>query len=89
MPTVDLGINSDSIKYEVALEILGQELQPFLEAIRLEQEKEKPSHAFTHYCEMRKSALRELQDNLRTADRDTIERILDPENGFFRWRKIP
>lgn len=87
MPTVDLGINSDSIKYEVALEILGQELQPFLEAIRLEMEKAEPSQAFIHFCEMRMAALRELQDNLRTTDVDTIERVLEKSNPLFRWQE--
>ena len=80
MPTIDLGINGDSMKYEVALEILGQERQPFMETIRLEKAKAEPSAAFVRYCEMRLSALDELQDSLRSTDRDTVEQILDPEN---------
>lgn len=87
MPTIDLGINSASIKYEVALEILGQERQPFMETIRLEKAKAEPSAAFIRYCEMRLSALDELQESLRTTDLDTVERILDPENRLFRWVK--
>lgn len=30
---LDLGINSSSISYEVALEVLGQSRQPFMQAI--------------------------------------------------------
>ncbi|UIX82633.1 hypothetical protein [Xylella fastidiosa] len=30
---LDLGINSGSISYEVALEVLGQSRQPFMQAI--------------------------------------------------------
>lgn len=84
MPAVNLGINSESIQYEVALEILGQERQPFVAAINLEKAKAKPSAAFLRYCEMRLLALDELQGNLRTTDRDTIEQILDQKNELFR-----
>ena len=87
MATIDLGINSDSIKYEVALEILGQELQPFMEAIRQEKGKAEPSQAFIRYCEMRIAALGELQDTLRTTDLDTIEGILEKNNPLFRWQR--
>lgn len=90
MSAVNLGINSDGIQYEVALEILGQERQPLMAAIRLEKAKAEPSAAFVHYCEMRLSALDELQDSLRSTDRDTIGQILDPENGLIRtFRKSP
>ena len=87
MATIDLGINSGSIKYEVALEILGQELQPFMEAIRQEKGKAEPSQAFIRYCEMRMAALGELQDNLRTTDLGTIEGILEKNNPLFRWQR--
>jgi len=84
MSAVNLGINSDGIQYEVALEILGQERQPLMAAIRLEKEKTQPSTAFVRYCEMRLAALDELQEGLRSTDRDTVEQILDPENRLFR-----
>ena len=84
MAKIDLGINSDSIKYEVALEILGQELQPFMDAIRQEKGKAEPSQAFIRYCEMRMAALWELQDSLRTTDLDMIEKILEIGNPLFR-----
>jgi hypothetical protein len=53
-------------------------------AIRLEKEKAEPSVAFVRYCEMRLAALDELQEGLRSTDRDTVEQILDPENRLFR-----
>ena len=84
MKPINLGINSDSIKYEVALEILGQELQPFMRAIREEKEKTIPSRALITYCEMRMAALSEMQDLLRVEDRYTLERVLDAEDCLFR-----
>lgn len=87
MKPVNLGINNDSIQYEAALEVLGQELQPFICAIGDERKKASPSQAFIKYCEMRKAAISELQDVLRVEDRDTIERILDPENELFRMAR--
>ena len=81
---IDLGINSDSIKYEVALEILGQERAPLMEAIRQEKAKTAPCVALIQFYEMRMSALAELQDALRTSDLDAIEQILDTGNRLIR-----
>lgn len=92
MIDIDLGINDASIKYEVALGALGGDLQPFLEAIRLEKEKAKPSAAAITYFEMRMRAIDELQQELRPADLDTINQILDPNNRLFRlgkWVRYP
>ena len=82
----NLGINSDGIHHEVALKILGQELQPFVSIIHKEQAKALPSAALIQYCERRIAAIVELQGALQVEDRSTIERILDPEDGLFRWR---
>ena len=84
MTATNLGINSDSIQYEVALEILGQERQPLMTAIRLEREKSEPSEAFLNYCRARLTAIDDLQSDLRSTDRDTIHQILDPQNKLFR-----
>lgn len=65
------------IRYEVALEILGQGRQPFLNAIEEERKKASPSTAFIQYCKNRLSAITELQEALRASDTDTIDRILD------------
>lgn len=92
MIDIDLGINSDSIKYEVALEVLGQDLQPFMQAIRLEKEKAKPSAAAITYFEIRIRAIDELQQELRPSDLDTINQILDSNNRLFRlgkWVRYP
>ena len=80
MALADLGINNDSINYEVALEVLGQKLQPFIRAIAEEKEKPNPSVELIAYCKARKHALSMLQDDLRLDDKDTIEAIIDKEN---------
>jgi hypothetical protein len=77
---IDLGINTDSIKYEVALELLGQSRQPFMAAIRMEKERQTPSQALITYCEARLLAIDELQDDLEPSDMATIEQILDKDN---------
>jgi hypothetical protein len=82
--TVDLGINDAAIKYEVALEILGQERQPFMGAIRAERAKPAPSASMIRYCEMRLAALDELQGSLRAEDAETVTQILDKKNRLFR-----
>ncbi|MCD8459803.1 antitoxin (plasmid) [Xylella taiwanensis] len=73
---LDLGINSGSISYEVALEVLGQRRQPFMQAIYEEKQKPVPSQAFIRYCENRLAALDELQETLQPTDLTTIERII-------------
>jgi hypothetical protein len=78
MPAIDLGVNSDSINYEVALEVLGQSRQPFMAAIREEQAKVTPSQPFIRYCEARLRAIDDLQDELEPSDHDTVDRILLP-----------
>ena len=72
---VDFGINSDSIHFEVALDLLGDGTRPFRCAIEEEEAKEKPSAAFIKYCKKRIEALNELQDELMPSDMDTVKRI--------------
>lgn len=84
MGSLDLGVNSDAIKYEVALEILGQERQPFMAALRAEREKASPSEPMIRYYEQRLAALDELQDTLRVEDTDSVNQICDPKNGLIR-----
>lgn len=81
---LNLGLNDESINYEVAKEILGQSLQPFMTAITEEKKKENPSLAFIAYCEARIDAIDDLQDDLRLVDTDTINRILSKEDPVFR-----
>jgi hypothetical protein len=84
--SVNLGVNSASISYEVALEVLGQSRQPFMTAIREESAKVSPSTPFIRYCEARLNAIDDLQDELVPTDHDTIERILarDGQPNFFK-----
>lgn len=79
---LDLGINSDSIAFEVALEALGQSLQPFMQAIALERAKPTPSAAFIRYCEARLAAIDALQEDLHPTDMDTVRRILGRDPLF-------
>ena len=81
---LDLGINSSSISYEVALEVLGQSRQPFMQAIHEEKQKAEPSQVFIRYCESRLAALDELQDTLQPTDQATIERILTKGEPAFK-----
>lgn len=81
---LNFGLNDAGINYEVALEVLGQSLQPFMQAIYEEKQKPTPSQAFIRYCEDRMAALSELQSELHPCDLDTIKRILSKEVRIFR-----
>jgi hypothetical protein len=78
----DLGINSDSIAYEIALEALGQSRQPFMQAIARERAEPASSAAFIRYCEARLAAIDSLQDELAPTDRATVHRILGRDPVF-------
>ena len=78
-----LGINSESIDYEVAQENLGQRLQPFIMALQHEREKAQPSAALIAYCEAQMAAISDLQEDLRVSDHETIARILNPQDSVF------
>jgi len=83
---LDLGINTESISYEVALEVLGQSRQPFMQVIHDERRTADPSQALFRFCEARLSEIDELQENLQPSDRVTIERILSEDDPVFRVR---
>ena len=72
------------VRYEVALEVLGQGRQPIMSALEDERKKAAPSSAFVRYCEMRLDAIDELQDSLMPADTATIERILTKGEPAFK-----
>ncbi|MDR1051687.1 MAG: antitoxin [Deltaproteobacteria bacterium] len=82
MSLPNLGINSESIQFEVALEKLGQSKQLFIQEIGKEKEKPVPSLAYIQYCESRKSIIDDLQDTLDPNDRDTILKILEDSPAF-------
>jgi predicted RNase H-like HicB family nuclease len=73
-----------SINYEVALDVLGQDLLSLREAIRLENEKPKPSLVAITFLKSRIGATDELQNSLQLKDTDTINQILDYNNRLFR-----
>lgn len=79
---LDLGINSDSIAFEVALEALGQSRLPFMQAIAEERAKPAPSAAFIRYCEARLAAIDALQAELHPTDLATVRRILNRDPLF-------
>jgi hypothetical protein len=74
---LDLGINSDSINYEVALEKLGQSRQPWMTEIRLERAKAMPSQVYIDYCTAQLAALDQLQGDLEPRDLEVVTKILD------------
>lgn len=78
----DIGINSDGIHFEVALELLGQGRQPFMQALKEERTKAAPSQPLIRYYEMRLAALDELQDSITPKDMDAVQRIFDKQAAF-------
>lgn len=74
---VNLGINSPSIAYEVAIELLGQRRQPLMAAVDHENAQTAPSAALVRYYRARLAALDALQDELQPNDQAAIERIVD------------
>lgn len=76
-------INDESINYEVALEILGQEQQILLSAISKEKERETPSKEIIEYLESRFDAVHKLQVCL-PYDSHLILQILDRNNHIYR-----
>ena len=78
----DIGANSDGIHFEVALELLGKGLQPFMQAIHEENTKAAPSPLLIRYYEMRLAALDELQDGLSPKGMDAVRRIFDKQAAF-------
>lgn len=89
---LNFGINNPGIAYEVALEVLGQRMQPFIMAIIEEKTKPTPSEAMIAYCEARKTAISLMQDSLNPDDHETIAAILDkndPRAHFFSLKIRP
>jgi hypothetical protein len=72
-----------SVDYEVALEVLGQYKQAFLQKEYYEKKKDNPSQALLNYCRVRLEALDDLQDELETTDTELIAQIIDPANSRF------
>jgi hypothetical protein len=71
------------MRYEVALELLGQLMQPYVQVSHNERQKDKPNQTVIDYCWDRIRALSLLQDNLHPFDDETIDKILDPQQRKF------
>lgn len=78
---LDLGINSESIGYEVALEVLGQKRQPVMQAMYEERAKANPSKAYIDFCQGILASIDSLQDSLKPSDTETIDNIVS-RKGF-------
>ncbi|MEN9671521.1 MAG: hypothetical protein RL018_1798 [Pseudomonadota bacterium] len=75
--------NMAGIRLEVAMELLGQMKQPFIQAMELEKNKEHPSTALLDYWRGRKALLSHMQQNLRVGDVDAIKLIAEKSNLIF------
>jgi hypothetical protein len=78
----NLGINNDSINYEVALESISARGRPYVNALHEEKKKENPSQAVIEYCRKRISALDDLREDLDPKEKEIIERIITGDNFF-------
>lgn len=78
----EIGINNPGMAYEVALEILGQSRQAYMQAITDEKHKPTQSMPLIEYCKIRLSSIDRLQETLMPDDFDTVRRILDKEVPF-------
>lgn len=68
------------IKYEVALEVLGDSMRPFVQARAAERAKEKPNQAYIEYCTSIIQAIDMFRDELSPDDADMIARIFNPDD---------
>lgn len=71
-----IGINSQELNYEVALDALGRKRQPIMRAMYTERAKPTPSQAYIDYCRSVLAAIDDMQDSLLPSDVATIDAIL-------------
>ena len=58
-------------------------MRPYVEALHVERQKEKPSQAMVEYCKLRMGALDDLREELDPNDTELVDKILsDPEKFF-------
>ena len=68
-------MNDKIIRFEVALEILGQSKAPFVNEIHRERKKENPNPLKIRFLQERKSAIDNLMDDLMPDDLELIAEI--------------
>ena len=73
---VNLGINSESVAFEVALEIIGQKRRPVMVMMYEEKAKANPSKAYIDFCKNLINAIDEFQESLKPADLDVIDMVV-------------
>lgn len=83
--TIEYEKFQEDIRYEVALEILGQTKAPYVNAIFEEMRKENPNQRYLDFLEEKKWAIDRLLDDLSPDDKYLIGKILDPNNKAMRW----
>ena len=80
--TVIVTPESADVMYEVALDKLGQSLQPIYALINAEKDKPNPSPSALAYYDAKIDLIRDLQDNLRPEETDLIQNILNDDFVF-------
>lgn len=80
--TVIVTPESAGVMYEVALDKLGQSLQPIYALINAEKDKPNPSPSALAYYDAKIDLIRDFQDNLRPTETDLVQSILNDDFVF-------
>ena len=80
--TVIVTPESADVMYEVALDKLGQSLQPIYALINAEKDKPNPSPSALAYYDAKIDLIRDFQDNLRPTETDLVQSILNDDFVF-------
>lgn len=75
---------STDVDYEVAIEMLGSIIAHHYEAIAAERSKPIPDQAAIESAQKEQDALYALRDDLRPADDDAIQRVLEQYSPLAR-----
>ena len=80
--TVIVTPESAGVMYEVALDKLGQSLQPIYALINAEKDKPNPSPSALAYYDAKIDLIRDFQNNLRPTETDLVQSILNDDFVF-------
>ncbi len=80
--TVIVTPESAGVMYEVALDKLGQSLQPIYALINAEKDKPNPSPSALAYYDAKIDLIRDFQDNLRPTETELVQSILNDDFVF-------
>lgn len=84
----DLGINSQSIAFEVAIELIGQQTVPLARQLRKEREQGREGQAYSRYLEAVRKALFDLQAEITPSDTELIVEVSNPNNLLLRTQRV-